>query len=489
MSPRGARPFADRSFTAVADSAPGMMWIARPDGCRTFFNRTWLGFTGRTLAQESGAGWLDAVHPDDRSRCRSEYKRALRTTERFQLEYRLRRADGEFRAVLDRGVPRVDDDALVGFIGSCLDIQDWKGAALALRESETRFRLLAENAVDVIYRYRVYPTFGTEYISPAAEVVCGRKPEEFLANPELGFQLVHPDDRKIAMAMRHDTDALKGPTLLRWIHADGRIVWTEHRGAPILDDTGRLVAVEGIVRDVTDRVAAEQRLRTSQTQLRRLTAGIVKARENERTMIARELHDELGQSLTAIKLELARMSRTVTAQWRDPALIDNLQSIVGRIDVATETVRRLATWLRPPALDYLGLVAAIELEAASLARRTGIRCRVTGNRDLPPLDSAKTTAIFRVVQEALTNVGRHASASSVRITIQSSGAAVAVKVKDNGCGMNLEAVTGRHPLGILGMRERADMIGARLDIVSAPGKGTLVSMALNGHRRRRERTS
>jgi PAS domain S-box-containing protein len=342
-----------------------------------------------------------------------------------------------------------------------------------LRASETRFRLLAENARDVIYRYRVHPTFETEYVSPAATAICGRTPEEFAADPELSFRLIHPDDRSKALAMREDPERFTAPIVLRWLHDDGRIVYVEHRNTPVFDADGRLVAIEGIGRDITER------LRQSESQLRRLAVSVEQARENERTLIARELHDELGQSLTAIKLELARTARALTRQRLEPEAIDSLQSIVGGIDVATETVRRLATSLRPPALDHLGLVAAIELEAATLMRRTGIRCRVAGNRKMPPLDPTETTGTFRIVQEALTNVVRHASASAVAIWIVGSSKSTMVKIQDNGRGMSPDETKDRTALGLLGMHERAEMIGATLTITSTPGKGTSVCLVLN----------
>jgi PAS domain S-box-containing protein len=456
-----------------------MMWLSESDGRRTFFNQTWLAFTGRALAEEAGVGWAHGVYVKDRARCLAAYRKGVRSAKRFELEYRLRRSDGEYRHVLDRAAPRVEGGALIGFIGSCLDIQDRKCAELALRASEMRFRLLAENAPDVIFRYRVHPTFGTEYISPAAATICGRRPDEFLANPDLGFQLVHPEDRSIAMAMRYRPKDFKDPVVLRWLHPDGRVVWAEHRNTPIFDADGRLVAIEGIGRDITDRVAAEERLRESESQLRRLAAAVDQARENERTLIARELHDELGQSLTAIKLELARTAQALTRQRLAPEAIDGLQSIVGGIDVAAETVRRLATSLRPPALDHLGLVDAIELEAAALTRRSGIRSRVSGNRRLPPLDEMQTTGMFRIVQEALTNIVRHASASTVTISIVGSAKSTLVRIQDDGRGMTSSGTGDSTALGLLGMHERAEMIGATLTITSTPGKGTSVSLVLN----------
>src|SRR4029077_13600108 len=190
---------------------------------------------------------------------------------------------------------------------------------------EQQFRLLAENARDVIYRYRVFPTHACEYISPAATEICGRTPDEFLANPDLGPTLLHPEDRPIGVAMRTDPEDFKQPAVLRWLHDDGRLVWAEHRNTPVYEN-GRLIAIEGIARDVTERVAVEAQLREKEAQLRRLAVGVEQAREKERTHIAPARHEELGQPLTAIKLEPARSIRTLTPTALEPRALDSLQS-------------------------------------------------------------------------------------------------------------------------------------------------------------------
>jgi len=452
-----------------------MIWLSRPDGSRTFFNRAWLDFTGRTLADQLGAGWARRVHHDDRAQCVAKYAAAVAARQRFDLEYRLRRADGEFRWVIDLGAPHYGaHHKLLGYIGSCVDITDRKRAELALRASETRFRLLAENAHDMIYRYRVQPAFGMDYLSPAATAMTGHAPEEFSADPELPFRIIHPDDRAKAQLMRQDPEGFREPVILRWVHADGRIVHIEHRNTPVYDGQGRLVAIEGIGRDVTEQVAIEHRLRDSEAHMRRLAANLELAREQERANVSRELHDELGQTLTAVKIELARVARELLKQGIGHESLDRLQSIIGGVDLATETVRRLAAALRPPALDHLGLVAAIELEAAAVSRRTGLRCRVVGNRRADNLNPQQATALFRIVQEALTNVVRHASASAVSIWINGSTRATSLKIQDNGVGMTNGQQNGAGGIGLLGMRERTEQIAGTLTITSRPGRGTAI---------------
>jgi signal transduction histidine kinase len=245
----------------------------------------------------------------------------------------------------------------------------------------------------------------------------------------------------------------------------------------VLDDRGRLIAIEGIGRDVTKSLEVERRLRESERQLRQLAANRDAERETERADLARELHDELGQTLTTLKMDLTRTVSDLIPRQLEPRTIDCMQSMVGSIEVATETVRRLATSLRPPALDHFGLAAAIELEGAALARRTGLRCRISGSLKTA-MTPEQTTAVFRIVQEALTNVVRHADASAVRIVMRETSTTRSVRIHDNGRGIDRRSLDNPASIGLLGMRERATLIGGKLQISSQPGKGTTVLISV-----------
>ena len=345
----------------------------------------------------------------------------------------------------------------------------------------TWFRALVEGLGDVIFRYRIHPSPGFDYVSPEVSAIAGPGAEAYYDDPELPLKIVHPDDRPLLERLLRGDAALIGEApVLRWNHADGRVVCLEYRTALVTDADGRPIAVEGIARNVTGDQAVQNRLRESERQLRQLAASTEAAREGERARLARELHDELGQSLTALKLELARTARALVKAGIDHESVEGLQAIVGGVDVATETVRRIATSLRPPALDHLGLVAAIELEAGALSKRTGIRCRVSGNRRVGGLDPVKTTMVFRIVQEALTNVVRHASASAIDIHIDATDSEVRIKVQDNGCGITGAQRDNPLAIGLVGMRERAELIGATLSIGSRPRRGTAVELTLAG---------
>jgi PAS domain S-box-containing protein len=354
------------------------------------------------------------------------------------------------------------------------DVTDRVQANRVLAESESLCRLLAANANDMIYRVALAAHDG-DYVSAAATRLTGHTPEEFAANPERAWATIHPEDREKARAMRTNPGAFSDPVVLRWVHADGTIVSVEHRHRPVYDDrSGELVAIEGSGRDITELLALEERLRESEAQKRRLAARLNSARETERADVARELHDELGQTLTGLKLEMTRTVRDLMRRGLEHEMIDRMQSMVGGIEVATETVRRLASTLRPPALDHLGLGAAIELEAAAVARRTGVRCRVAGNVQATAMTPEQTTAVFRIVQEALTNVVRHANASAVKISMRQTPHSTSLTIADNGRGINPNALSDPVSIGLWGMRERAQLIGAKLSITARPGKGTAV---------------
>src|SRR6185295_19259520 len=341
------------------------------------------------------------------------------------------------------------------------------------RREPPRFERVVENGQDLFYRYRLNP-FEMEYVSPAAWSITGRTPQEFYENPRLIQDAVHPDDRDKAAAMQTRPGNFADPVTLRWVHPDGHIVCVEHRNNPVYGAAGELLAIEGIGRDVTEALAVQHRLLESESRLRRLAASVNSARETERADVARYLHDELGQTLTGLKLELTRAVRQLMLRGLEPEMIDRMQSMVGGIEVATETVRRVASDLRPRALDHLGLGAAIELEAAAIARRTGVRCRIAGAVGADALTSEQTTAVFRIVQEALTNVVRHANASAVKISMRQTTRSTSLTIADNGRGINPEALADPVSIGLLGMRERAQLIGARLSISGRPGKGTSV---------------
>ena len=337
-------------------------------------------------------------------------------------------------------------------------------------------RRLFEGAQELVFRYRIYPARGTEYVGGAVRHITGHTAAEFYADPDLALRAVHPDDIHL-LWMRRDHPAVTAPVIVRWVHGDGRIVFAEHCRVPVFNPTsGDLIAIEGIARDVTARVETQQQLHASQEQLRRLAASLQTAREEERTALARELHDELGQTLTALKLELGRTADALKGSHLAPVVMDRLQSLAGLVEIGVAMVKDIATKLRPPALDHLGLAEAIRWEAATFAARSGLRCHVIADKEQTVLTAGQQTAVFRIFQEALTNVVRHAQASAVRVRLTEKGGIFELRVSDNGRGITAAELEDTRAIGLLGMRERATQAGARLEIAGVRGKGTVITV-------------
>ncbi len=219
----------------------------------------------------------------------------------------------------------------------------------------------------------------------------------------------------------------------------------------------------------------------NQAQFRGLAARVAQAREEERAAVARQLHDGLGQELTALKYELVHTSRLLVDAGLPHHLVDRLQSLIGVVELTTGAVRRIAQDLRPPALDHLDLSAAIELEAAAVSRRTGLRCRVSSVPQTITRDQSQSIAAFRVFQEAITNVARHANASAVRVRLREARGAFTMEILDNGRGITKAQIHSPASIGLLGMREAVEPIGGTLTITGRRGHGTTVVVRFPAH--------
>jgi signal transduction histidine kinase len=223
-----------------------------------------------------------------------------------------------------------------------------------------------------------------------------------------------------------------------------------------------------IVRDISERRAFEE-------QLRALSTRLITIQEEERKTIARDVHDELGQGLTALKLHVAALAQSLPAAAAEGAKRD-IERINDLIDENIHEVRRIAGELRPTAIDDFGLTAAVQLATENFTVQSGIECEVSIRPD--EIEAPPTTAIviYRILQEALTNVIRHAKATRVEVRLRQDERSVVLEVRDNGAGVTQEQLRRSDALGLMGMRERASIIGGELRIEGVPGRGTIVSV-------------
>jgi PAS domain S-box-containing protein len=257
---------------------------------------------------------------------------------------------------------------------------------------------------------------------------------------------------------------------------DGSSVHVAIIHLPVALPGGRTL-VYAIYRDITDQKQAEERLRATSEELRALSIRLQSAREEERTRIAREIHDELGSALTGLKWDLEELEKVLAdpiAPYPNGGSAGKLRGMLGLIDRTIHTVRRIAAELRPSLLDDLGLVEAIEWEMQQFQARTGIICHCDCRIEEIPLNADQSTAAFRILQEALTNVLRHARATRVSVIMKEEGGEFVLTINDNGRGIKEHEKSGRLSLGILGIEERAHLVGGKVEIAGREGAGTSV---------------
>ena len=346
----------EERFRVMADTAPVMVWRSGPDQRCDFFNQPWLEFRGRRLQDEMGEGWTEGVHPDDLHRCLATYTAAWPGRESFRMEYRLLRADGEYRWVLDMGVPRLAaDGTLLGYIGSCIDITERRQAEEALRANEAA---------------------------------------------------------------------------LRQSHAETK------------DLAGRLIT----------------------------------AQEAERARIARDLHDDVSQQLAAISIAISGCKRLPELQGGGE-LLEALTAVQGQTIALSEDIRLLSHDLHPGALEHADLVEALRSHCGEFARQRSIAVVVEADDDLAISDMTTALCLYRVVQEALRNIAKHADARRVDVTVRRVGDEVQIAVADDGKGFDLaKAREQGGGLGLRSIEERVRLAGGRLAIDTAPHKGTTLTV-------------
>jgi PAS domain S-box-containing protein len=233
-----------------------------------------------------------------------------------------------------------------------------------------------------------------------------------------------------------------------------------------------------ILRDVTERVNTEQALRRSKEELHELADAANHLREQEKRAIARELHDELAQALTGLKMDVAWIKGRMQAPTPPQSILAKLDAMEMLLDSTVTSMRRIASDLRPMMLDDLGLVPAAEWLAQNFTERTGIRCHIAiANPDLE-LREPHATTLFRVLQESLTNIAKHAQASSVEVALDHGDGEIAIRVRDDGVGFSMQSPRKPNSYGLIGLRERAYLLGGTVTIDSTPGRGTLIEVRL-----------
>jgi PAS domain S-box-containing protein len=467
-------------FRAIVETSPVPLCItSMPAGDILYMNQPMRELFGLDTTQAELGNMIDLyVSPKERGElvCHLRDEGSLRNA-----ELSFRRPDGTlFWAVANARVATYGDVPAI-YVG-LYDITARKKADEKLRASEAslanaqRLARLGDWAWD--------RDSGLTHWSTELYRILGL--ESLVAKPcySAYLALVHPDDQAtVRRAVRGLLSKGQPFGIDHRITSPDGITRIVRLQAELVDAReGLSWGIVGTVQDITERKRTEEELLASREQLRELSAYLEAIREEERRRIALEIHDELGQLLTALKMDVALLKMRVVPDAEATRKIDDIRELVEK---TIWMVRNVASHLRPAALNF-GIVSALEWLAEDFSRRNGMPCQLVVRGGEPSLADAHATAVFRIVQESLTNVSRHAGASRVAVTLVSSDVALDLRVSDDGQGFDLESAQGGYSYGLLGMSERARLIGGTLQIDSAPGAGTMVSinLPLDGGRER-----
>ncbi|MEW6054861.1 MAG: PAS domain S-box protein [Nitrospirota bacterium] len=308
--------------------------------------------------------------------------------------------------------------------------------------------------------------------------IFGTSRNQFGATYEAVLDFIHPDDRDTVHDAVTNSFFEKKPysVIHRIILSTGEEKTVQERGEIIFGENNVPLRMVGTIQDITEQKKIEEQLRASQEQLRNLYAHLQKMREQEREKIAREIHDEFGTMLTALKIDVAWLEKKLSGEH--PDFVNRLHKDLELLSSAIKTVQRISSELRPGILDHLGLASAIEWQVKEFGERMGIEWNIDINAERTEIDRDISISVFRILQEALTNIARHAAASAIQITLKEKTHSLHMEITDNGRGITDEEIAHPQSFGLIGIRERVKQLGGDVEIGRVPQGGTRLTIRI-----------
>jgi PAS domain S-box-containing protein len=463
----------------VMRSLPIAMYSAKPFGD---YGALWVseniqlvtGFPAQSFLEGSSI-WASRLHPDDRDKTLMEFN-TLSKTNALTTEYRWQRHDGEYRWFRDQAMlVRQSDGTPQELIGLWVDVTAQRHANELIRRQADIINQIQEAVITTDMNGDV-----TSW-NHGAELLLGYTAEEALGKH---ISFVYPEEDREFLEQH-----VLAPVRAKGTHQveirrrtkSGALRFAQLSLTLLRNDRGDPNGIVGYSMDITDRKRGEESLLTSRNQLAALAVRLERVREEERGRIALEVHDVLGQALTGLKLDISWVYKQLVeshGSFEPSSVLARLATSLKLVDATIQSVREIATTLRPSVLDQLGLEAAIEWQAQEFHHRTGIACTTSISPDHIHVDAQQSTALFRILQEVLTNVVRHAHATEVDIRLEETREHVMMQVRDNGTGITAVAQSGPQAFGLLGMRLRAQQQGGTFDIQGTSGRGTTVTVKI-----------
>jgi len=413
--------------------------------------------------------------PEEYENIQKAFKKTLQG-DFADLELTFMRKNGErFPVIVSPSRLKDRKGEVISYYATIKDITDRKRAEEALKESENRFHELFDPMSSGVAVYEAID-YGSDFIikdynkagerisKVNREHIVGRSVlEVFPGIKKFGLFEVFQRVWKIGESEDHPVSLYQDDCLTHWAE---NYVYKLPSGEIVI-----------VFDDVTERVQVEEELQRSQEELRNLADYLQTVREEERTTIAREIHDELAQALTALKMDISWLSKKLPKDQK--TLLEKTRAMTKLTDTTIKTVKRISTELRPGLLDDLGLVAAIEWQAEEFKNRTGITCRLDVDAEDIMVEEKRSTTLFRIFQEALTNVARHAHVTAVTVSLKEKDSILELRVRDNGRGITKEQISDPQSFGLMGIRERAKSWGGEVKISGIEGKGTTVVVRIS----------
>jgi two-component system sensor histidine kinase UhpB len=467
------------TFYSILDKAPYGVMLIEKDRSHSFVNHEFTNITGYTLDDvPTRRDWLHRAFPNQHYR-----KMVIETWEddltqdgaEDKFHKRFKRLFSMVLSVVcnDESVKEIEFARTAMGDGRTIvmlsDITERKRMHNLLESSAKEWRTTFDAINDAVCLFDLEGRI--KRCNSAMQMITGKSFTE-IANRscwEVLHDVSRPPERCPIMILRK-TRHRKKEIVSRDSH------WFNVSVDPIYDESGNLLGGVHIMSDITERIQAEKELHNSREELRNLTSYLQSVREQERSHVAREIHDELAQALTALKMDLAWLSNKL--QRDQLPLIEKTHSMSGLINTTIQTVKRISAELRPGILDDLGLVAALEWQADEFQNRTGIKYHITVDPDDITVEQEQSTAIFRIFQETLTNVARHSGASRITVSLKMKKSRLNLMVKDNGKGITKKQIFDSASFGLIGMRERVYPWGGKVNIKGSSGKGTTIVVSI-----------
>jgi PAS domain S-box-containing protein len=458
-----------RRYQTLLDSIQEGIWAIDAQSVTTFINPSLARMLKHSVKEIIGKPFFDFIRKEDKPRAHMYLDRWLKGIHEHS-EFTFQRGDGTFVYTELSVCPLMDaEGGVASALATVVDVTERREAKAALQESEARFTTLIEKAPvaigisrqgSIVYANRAFQRmFGFEDAGeligrPIADQIAPRLREEAMERALRRSRGLPAETEYESVGLRKD--GTEFPI----------------RAAVTVLDLADGPASVGFIADISAQKEFEQKLGDSHARLRNLATHLLSVREAERKSVAREIHDELGQLLTALKMDLRWIEKQLGSSGHN--VLEKIQGTLGLVDQAIDIVHRISSNLRPGMLDDLGLATAIEWLGAEFSQRTGISCDATVTIPEFRIGGNSATALFRIVQEALSNVGQHSGASHASILIRESGGRLEVTIEDDGIGITMEQAAASTSFGLIGMRERVEGLRGQLTVRGQEGKGTTV---------------